>query len=72
LTQLKNQVDEMSGSMLKLVDLSRSQESPKREIEYEMKNKMDENRKEMEKKMNENSAHMENKIGETRYQKEKR
>jgi hypothetical protein len=41
INQLKNQVDEMNGSMLKLVDLTHSHESIKME---------------MEKKMNENSV----------------
>jgi hypothetical protein len=36
LSQLKNQVDEMSGSVLKLVDLSHSQEKFKRAMEYKM------------------------------------
>jgi hypothetical protein len=40
LSQLKNQVDEMSGSMLKQVDLSHSQEYIKREMEDENGNKI--------------------------------
>jgi hypothetical protein len=38
---LKNQVDEMSGSVLKLVDFSHSQEIFKREMEDKMENLMD-------------------------------
>jgi ABC-type Fe3+/spermidine/putrescine transport system ATPase subunit len=49
LSQLKNQVDEMSGSMLKLVDLSSSQEFLKKEMEDQMKKKMDENKEEIQK-----------------------
>jgi hypothetical protein len=44
----------MSGSMLKLVDLSHSQESLKKEMEDEIKKKMDENKNEMKNKMDEN------------------
>jgi hypothetical protein len=39
LSQLKNQVDEMSGSMLKLVDFSHSQEGLKREMKILMDQK---------------------------------
>jgi hypothetical protein len=66
----------MSGSMLKIVDLSRSQESLKKEMEDVMEKNMEEkmngNREHMEKKMNENSAHMENKMDENMYQMEKK
>jgi hypothetical protein len=54
LTQLKNQVDEMSVSMLKQVDLTHSQEYLKRELEDQIQKKMDENKNDMEKKMDEN------------------
>jgi ABC-type Fe3+/spermidine/putrescine transport system ATPase subunit len=37
LTQLKNQVNEMSVNMLKQVDLTHSRESLKRELENQMK-----------------------------------
>jgi hypothetical protein len=40
-SQLKNQVSDMNGSMLKLVDFSHSWEILKREIEYKMENLMD-------------------------------
>jgi hypothetical protein len=47
LTQLKNQVDEMSASMLKEMDLSHSQEYFKKEMEMNV----DENQEHMENKM---------------------
>jgi hypothetical protein len=52
LFQLKNEVDEMSGNMLKQVDLLCSQEYLKREMEDQMKKKMDENKEEIQKSMN--------------------
>jgi hypothetical protein len=56
LTQLQNQVDEMSSSMLKHVHLTHSHQH--------MENKMEEHRYQMEIKMNENREHMENKMEE--------
>ena len=41
LCKLKNQVDEMNGSMLKIVDLSRSQKILKREIDDKMEKSME-------------------------------
>jgi hypothetical protein len=77
LTQLKNQVDEMSGSMLKQVDLTHSQEYLKREMENQMKKKMDEmdkkwmkwkkmdeNKNDMKKKMDENKEEMQKSMNE--------
>ena len=42
-SQLKNQISEMSGSMLKLVDFLCSQEILKRDTLYKMENLMDQN-----------------------------
>jgi hypothetical protein len=54
LSQLKNEVEEMSGSMLKLEDYSCSQEILKREMDDNMVILMNNRIGQMEKKMNEN------------------
>jgi hypothetical protein len=72
LSQLK-QVEEMSGSMLKLEDYSCSQEIFKREMDdkigsfinhkmEQMEKKVNKNKDQMEKKMDENRDQMENKL----------
>jgi hypothetical protein len=51
LSQLKNQINEMNGSMWKQVNLSYSKESLKNKMEKNMEEKMNENWEHMEKKM---------------------
>jgi hypothetical protein len=51
LSQLKNQINEMNGSMWKHVNLSYSKESLKNKMEKNMEDKMNENWEDMEKKM---------------------